>query len=194
MFKQHYRPDLKRDRSAHKELPTFSPRDAEAGKDHVVQHLKYEEVKHHRKGDIHTKNVEHKSSAKPEIPRPRTPDTALSECAVLVNYMHAYANLEANEQQALANLHKQENFNLFNAFDVLNPNLGIVTSKSLLRALKHNLGIEISDQSIVDDLIQRLAYTSENSLLISDMKYFEPEKNTVFYNLYKINISKKQVC
>ena len=122
-------------------------------------------------------------------------DDNQEECKILAEKMYIYAELQLAEESSLQELYKQKNFNIFSAFEMLNPNLGIVTVDSLHEALQNKLGIEITDKTIVEDIIQRLAFTSENQLhlLVSDMKFFEPERGTHYFDIYKTNISQSQV-
>ena len=118
-----------------------------------------------------------------------------------------YAELQLQEEIALNDLYVQKNYSIFKAFELLTPHHGLVNSEALFNALKNNLGIEIDDITIWEDIIARyilthstfllfkfrLAYNSETNLMMSDMKFFEPTADHVAYEVYKSNISRSQV-
>jgi len=66
----------------------------------------------------------------------------------------------------------QPNYNAGLAFEFLNPLNGKVNAKRLHNALRTNLKIELVEITIIEDIIQRLAYEREGELVLSDMVFF----------------------
>ena len=82
-------------------------------------------------------------------------DLIKEDCTLIANILKDYADLQSNEDAALNSLFIQKNYSIFKALELLNPHLGLIDSKALLSALKNNLGINIEDDTIADDLIGR---------------------------------------
>ena len=86
----------------------------------------------------------------------------------------------------------QPNYNAGLAFELLNPLNGKVNAKRLHNALRTNLKIELVEITIIEDIIQRLAYEREGELVLSDMVFFEPTKEDNSYATYRSNYAKSQ--
>lgn len=67
-----------------------------------------------------------------------------------------------------------------------------MNADGLHSALQTNLGISPIDKSIMNDIIERLAYVNNEELVLSDMIFFEPTDEDDVYTTYRRNISKAQ--
>ena len=85
-----------------------------------------------------------------------------------------------------------KNFNIEYAFKLLNPVNGVITLENLYSALTTNLDIEVNDKTMMNDIINRLAYIKPNKLVLSDMTFFEPTVNDESYKFYKANYDRIQ--
>mmetsp|Transcript_12138 Transcript_12138/g.10765 ORF Transcript_12138/g.10765 Transcript_12138/m.10765 type:complete len:193 (+) Transcript_12138:415-993(+) len=86
----------------------------------------------------------------------------------------------------------QPNYNAGFAFELLNPKQGRVNANRLHNSLRSNLKLDLIEISIVEDIIQRLAYEREEELVLSDMAFFEPTKSDSSFATYRKNFANEQ--
>ena len=120
-------------------------------------------------------------------------DTQSSDSLLfLAKWLYKLAELEKKEVDNKNKMCLNKNFNIEYAFRLLNPVNGVVTAENFSSALNINLDIEEDDRTIINDLINRLAYIKPNKLVLSDMIFFEPTPEDESYRIYKSNVDKIQ--
>ena len=103
-----------------------------------------------------------------------------------------YGELEQHESKIRNTLCIQPNYNASFGFELLNPIHGTVDANRLHNALRSNFKIPLVEKSIMNDIIERLAYVNENEILLSDMVFFEPSRNDPSYATYRRNFNQEQ--
>ena len=128
----------------------------------------------------------------PKLTRGERTSLRKSNLKHLALKLKKYGELELHEVKIKNLLCTQKNYNAGFAFELLNPQNGIVNVSRLHNALRTNVKIDLVEKDVVSDIIERLAYINEQELLLSDMIFFEPTKNDPSYYEYRKNLSTEQ--
>ena len=119
-------------------------------------------------------------------------DSYNQDFLVLAKWLSRLGELEKSEVDLRNKMWMNKNFNIEYAFKLLNPVNGVITLENLYSALTTNLDIEVNDKTMMNDIINRLAYIKPNKLVLSDMTFFEPTVNDESYKFYKANYDRIQ--